>query len=247
KASLQELLGVKDLTGMRFLDIGSGSGLFSLAAIELNAKEVYSFDYDQNSVDCAKSLRAKYEVPETRWRIERGSVLDADYIQQLPMSDVVYSWGVLHHTGAMWKALELAATRVMSGGILAIAIYNDQGWQSKLWTAVKRYYNRGVLFQIPLIIFFQLLFGAIGLVADLAVYRRSPLIRYRNYESSARGMNRFTDLLDWLGGYPFEVAKPEEIFHFYQKRGFELTNLRTVGGGHACNEFVFTRVANIVD
>ena len=47
--SLRNMLEVDDLCGKRFLDIGSGSGLFSLAARRLGAS-VYSFDYDPRSV-----------------------------------------------------------------------------------------------------------------------------------------------------------------------------------------------------
>ncbi len=54
-------------------------------------------------------------------------------------------------------------------------------------------------------------------------------------------MSYFTDLLDWLGGYPFEVARPEDIFDFFRARGFEMVKLRTVGGGLGNNEFVFVR------
>jgi 2-polyprenyl-6-hydroxyphenyl methylase/3-demethylubiquinone-9 3-methyltransferase len=54
-------------------------------------------------------------------------------------------------------------------------------------------------------------------------------------------MSRLHDWIDWVGGYPFEVAKPEEVFSFYAERGFELENLRTCGGGMGCNEFVFQK------
>jgi 2-polyprenyl-6-hydroxyphenyl methylase/3-demethylubiquinone-9 3-methyltransferase len=52
-------------------------------------------------------------------------------------------------------------------------------------------------------------------------------------------MSPWRDVVDWVGGYPFEVAKPEAIFKFYQRRGFTMVDLNTCGGGHGCNEFVF--------
>jgi len=66
------------------------------------------------------------------------------------------------------------------------------------------------------------------------------LLRGRKYP---RGMSAWHDLLDWLGGYPFEVSRPEEVFDFYRKRGFTLERLTTAGGRLGCNEFVFRRTA----
>lgn len=54
-------------------------------------------------------------------------------------------------------------------------------------------------------------------------------------------MSHWHDWIDWVGGYPFEVAKPELIFDFYRDRGFTLHNMTTCGGGGGCNEFVFIR------
>ena len=103
--SLQALLGKSRLDGVRLLDVGSGSGLFSLAARRLGAI-VRSFDYDAHSVECTAELRRRYRPDDPLWQVERGSVLDEDYLRGLGNFDVVYSWGVLHHTGAMWTAVE---------------------------------------------------------------------------------------------------------------------------------------------
>jgi 2-polyprenyl-6-hydroxyphenyl methylase/3-demethylubiquinone-9 3-methyltransferase len=53
-------------------------------------------------------------------------------------------------------------------------------------------------------------------------------------------MDRKHDLIDWVGGWPFEVSTPEEVFNFYRRRGFQLEALKTCAGGLGCNEFVFT-------
>ena len=51
------------------------------------------------------------------------------------------------------------------------------------------------------------------------------------------------DLIDWVGGYPFEVASPEEVFRRIHPLGFELRHLKTCGGGLGCNEYVFEQAA----
>ena len=139
--SLRQMLDVENLRGRSFLDIGSGSGLFSLAARRLGAK-VQSFDYDPASVACTRELKTRYYPQDDDWTIGSGSVLDPDYMNSLPMFDIVYSWGVLHHTGQMWLALEHAGRLVDEGGKLFIAIYNDQGTASRRWRSLKSAYNR---------------------------------------------------------------------------------------------------------
>lgn len=237
-ASVRELTGLDTLGGKRLLDIGSGSGLFSLAAMRLGADEVCSFDYDPDSVRCGLELKARFFPGNDRWRITEGSILDESFLGTLGTFDVVYSWGVLHHTGDMYRAFQNTAALVAPSGLLAIAIYNDQGTKSRAWRAVKAAYCRtpGALRPLlfsPIAILFELRWTAGDLVRG-----RSPLSRWR---SQARGMNVWIDWIDWLGGYPFEVATPEAVFGFFHAKGFRLERLTTSGGGHGNNEFTFYR------
>src|SRR2546423_1085001 len=143
ESSLKSMLQVEDLRDQRFLDVGSGSGLFSLAARRLGAN-VHSFDYDPESVACTRELQSRHFPNDIFWKIEVGTVLNHDYLRQLGEFDIVYCWGVLHHTGAMWQALENITGLVGEGGKLFIALYNDQGFKSKAWRKVKRFYCSGL-------------------------------------------------------------------------------------------------------
>jgi SAM-dependent methyltransferase len=237
--SLKEMLGAERVAGAAFLDVGSGSGLFSLAAVRLGARRVHSFDADPESVACARELRRRYFPESQNWTVEQGSVLDASYLNLLGQWDIVYSWGVLHHTGRMWEALELVTLLVRRSGLLFLSVYNDQGRTSTAWRFVKRFYNTGFIGRAGVISIFVPYFAVRGFLVDL-VRRKNPAARYQEYRKS-RGMSLIHDWNDWLGGYPFEVAKPEEVFHFYRRRGFLLERLTTQGAGFGCNEFVFSR------
>jgi len=241
--SLLTMLGGARLEGKRFLDVGSGSGLFSLAARRLGAT-VRSFDYDPQSVACTLELKRRYFPDDADWTVEQGSALDRSYLQTLGRYDIVYSWGVLHHTGAMWRALENVSAMVDQGGALYVAIYNHQTRMTPVWTWIKRTYNRlpGTMRWLVVLPCLVRLWGP-ATVRDLA--RGKPFDTWRRYpQTSLRGMSAWRDVVDWVGGYPFEVAKPEEIFRFGRDRGFVLNNLVTCGGGLGCNEFVFTRASD---
>lgn len=246
RQSLHDLLCLDDsvdrpLTNHTFLDIGCGSGLFSLTARMLGAK-VHSFDYDRQSVDCALELKRRYFESDSNWTIEQGSILDEAFIATLPTFDYVYSWGVLHHTGSMWKAIENAYRLVRDGGTFCIAIYNDQGLASTIWLWVKRLYNF-LPRSLRWIVLYPAFIRLWGPTTVKDFLRGNLFSTWRAYKAQ-RGMDPWVDVVDWVGGYPFEVATPQQIEEFCTRLGSEIILKKTVGRGIACNEFVFKRILN---
>ena len=240
--SLRDMLKIDDWRRVKFLDIGSGSGLFSLAARRLGAV-VRSVDFDAQSVACARELKRRYFPEDSNWIVEQASVLDKEFISSAGKWDIVYSWGVLHHTGDMSLALSNASELVLDHGAIYISIYNDQGSTSLRWLAIKKLYNR-LPNALRWLILAPAMFRLWGWVTVRDLIRGRPFQTWRDYSSrSVRGMLPWRDVVDWVGGLPFEVATPEKIFYFFKERGFVLQELRTCGGGHGCNEFVLRKMS----
>ena len=240
--SLREMLELTNLEGRSFLDIGCGSGLFSLAAKRLGAASIFSFDYDEQAVACAKLLKADYAHDYSDWQIDRGDALDSEYLSGLGQFDIVYSYGVLHHTGDLWKALGNVCATVKPGGKLYIAIYNDQGVVSKAWLTIKKFYNRLPSWARPVFTAMFVPGAEAPYVVKNLIDGKVPWDHWSTYYSR-RGMSRMHDITDWVGGLPFEVARPDKIFNFFRSRGYRLDRLVTCGGGHDNNQFVFTRMS----
>jgi len=240
RQSLIELLEA-DLSGRTFLDIGAGSGLFSLCAYQLGAKRIVSVDVDAESAESCRALRTSVGDPP-HWEVIQGSILDRALLERVALADVVYSWGVLHHTGDMYTAIRNASQLVAMDGIFAIAIYNHargRRLDSTRWLAIKRTYNR-----LPRSaqIASELAYQAAWFVNELR-HGRNPMRMAREYKRS-RGMARRTDLIDWLGGYPYEFAAAEAIVEFCERecglRAEKVLSVPPTGTGN--NQFVFRRV-----
>ena len=227
-----------DLKGKTFLDIGCGSGLSSLAAWKAGAKKIVSVDIDKDSVKCTKILKSKY-AHDADWKIIQASILDP---KKIGRSDIVYSWGVLHHTGNMYQAFDNITTLVKPKGLLWIAIYNKYAGPvdiNKLWWQVKKFYNQtGPLFREIMF----LLYGGSFFIYKLLL-GENPWKQIANYKQN-RGMRWADDVRDWLGGFPYEFASVDEIVNYFAKLGCycKKVNYR---GGIACNDYLFIKVGNI--
>lgn len=232
-----DFIGRDSLVGLDFLDIGSGSGIHSYGALRAGAGRVHSFDYDPNSVAAARSLRVHAGEP-ANWTIEQGDVLDDNCIERLGKWSFVYSWGVLHHTGDMWRAVRNAQKTVADDGWFYIALYSaDVDFQpsKEFWIEKKQEYNRaGALKKAYMVWWYIWCFGMSRNIRALPAVIKQ-IIRYR----FNRGMSYFADVRDWLGGYPMEYAPDQAVVDLLEGEfGFELVNVKT---GEACSEFLFRR------
>lgn len=248
KKNLLNSLQLPDLNGMTFLDIGSGSGLHSLSAWRAGAERVVSFDYDVNSVAATTALWKMAGEPKN-WTVCQGSVLDLDFMKKLGQFDIVYSWGVLHHTGAMWQAIRNARIPLAANGTFFIALYSDityrnascEGYPTpEAWLRIKQEYNKATPQQKRRMeytdVWQRFLANSFPhpirfARACIALYRQ-----IRDYETS-RGMEFWTDIRDWLGGWPMEFVKENEcILLCRENLGLECLRINTGSGN---TEFIF--------
>lgn len=236
KRRILEFVRRESMEGLDFLDVGCGSGLHSLAAWQSGARKVHSFDYDPHSVAATRLLWERAGRP-ANWHVEQGDVLDRGYVESLGRWNFVYSWGVLHHTGEMWRAIENAQTAVAEDGLFYIALYSaDADFQpsKEFWLDVKKKYNLASPIQRRRMEWWYVW----NFYLDRSAKKVPTLLkRWLTYKYQ-RGMDLFADMRDWLGGWPMEYAGDQETVDFVEQRGFQLANVAT---GQACSEFLFTR------
>lgn len=235
---LLKFLARDSLQGLSVLDIGCGSGLHSLAAWQSGAARILSFDYDPKSVETTRALHRLAKAPEA-WEIIQGSVLDTNFMETLPRADLVYSWGVLHHTGDVWSAIRNTCDRVAPGGLMYLALYSADMTidpPPAYWLGVKKRYVAASSWQRRMMEAEYLW----RFVLERKPWRLPELVLNAWRYKKSRGMNFMTDVRDWLGGWPMEFCYDADVVQFVTGAGdFKLEKMKT---GEANTEFLFSRV-----
>jgi len=228
--SLHSLLQKDSLAGLSFLDIGCGSGLFSIAAYRLGASRVVGVDVNPRCIQVSQDNRERL-IPRSPVQFHHASALHPDQLERLGKFNIVYAWGSLHHSGSMWAAMRNVASCVAPGGVLVLAIYNKH-ITSPLWKLIKQFYNQvpGIVQRVMI-----LLFAGVIYIAKFLLTRRNPL-------KKERGMDFWFDVIDWIGGYPYEYAAPAEVEQTIRDQGFSLQRYVAAKVPTGCNEFVFCKL-----
>jgi 2-polyprenyl-6-hydroxyphenyl methylase/3-demethylubiquinone-9 3-methyltransferase len=244
KDGLVRLLGRETLAGKSFLDLGCGSGLHAVAAARLGASRIVAVDIDPDAVATTRRVLPRH-APNASFEARELSVFDLAP-ETCGRFAVVYSWGVLHHTGAMREAMERAAGAVEPGGLFAFALYHRTR-MCAFWAGEKRWYSRATpraqaLARKVYVALLRLRFRLAG--RDFRAY----VAGYK----SMRGMDFAHDVHDWLGGYPYESISAPEVEALMRRLGFahvrSFTTPVTIGlFGSGCDEYVYRRTGNAPD
>jgi 2-polyprenyl-3-methyl-5-hydroxy-6-metoxy-1,4-benzoquinol methylase len=229
----QLFTSLPDLKDMTFIDVGCGSGLHSLAAHKMGAKKIASFDFDPKAVDATAKLKNIAGSP-SNWTINQGSILDVDFVSNLGKFDFVYSWGVLHHTGSVWRAIENTSSLVTPKGQMYLALYSlDVQPNADYWLVTKQKYVKSSYFRKIMMeqsYLYKYYYGSSILRHIVGFFKKE--------RGRTRGMELMTDVRDWLGGWPMEFVLDAEAVNFVENLGFKLSNIKK---GEACTEFLFQR------
>ncbi len=230
KESLLKYLLEEEYKNKTFIDVGCGSGIFSLSALCLGCKKVISFDIDPLSIKVTKLVKEKFSslIPKKNndWEIFEGNILDDELVKKLKgQGDIVYSWGVLHHTGKMRQAIENAVKLVKPNGFFIIAIYNKTS-SSDSWLKIKKFYNIAPMIMRKIMVYSVFLYL---FTQRLASFIKRKLFKQptQSLFCQERGMSIFYDVIDWLGGYPYEYASFDEIVSFIEPFGFSIIKAPT--------------------
>jgi SAM-dependent methyltransferase len=232
RRAFRDLVANIDIRDKKFIDIGFGQGLSLIAAAEMGA-QVLGIDVDKDNLEALRTVQQSIGYPKTiEARI--ASILDDRFVDEYRgRCDIVHSWGVLHHTGNLMRAMKNACSLVAEEGYFICAIYNRH-WSSPAWKIIKWSYNclPRPLQRAMIAIFYPVIYAA-----KLLVTREDP-------NKKDRGMDFLHDVVDWVGGYPYEYASIEEMRNYVCRQGFISLWMRPAQVPTGCNEFVFQKTNN---
>lgn len=239
---LLRLLPQNAIKGKSFLYIGSGSGLHSVAALRLGASNVLAVDIDVESVATTRAVLERF-ASGSGSQVKQLSVFDL-ILSESERFDIVYFWGVLHHTGDLLRTIRCAAEMVGQDGFF-VAVYYRRIWTDPFWLREKRWYARASSdTQARARTIFLNLFR-LGLLPS----RRSPA-QYSAVYMTRRGMSFEHEIHDWMGGWPYESISAPEVEDLMRSLGFESVfakcAARNVFRDHfrsGCDEYVYQRKA----
>ena len=236
----QTLMAGINIRGVTLLDIGFGQGLTLLISTELGAITA-GCEINPISIEVLEFNKQKFpKIKDCSIPIITGSILDPKIISDLKkvdflhgnLYDIVHSWGVLHHTGNMWEAIKITSDLVKPNGHFIISIYNRH-WTSKIWLLIKWLYNKSpqIIKKLLVYTFFPI------------IYVAKYIVTGKNPAKSKRGMDFYFDVIDWVGGYPYEYATKDEIAKYVENLGFKCLRCISATVPTGCNQFVFEKVA----
>jgi SAM-dependent methyltransferase len=111
--------------GRRVLDAGCGNGRWTDGFVRLGC-EVTAFDASANAL---AHVRERFGDAV---RTVQGDVLQADLVLSDERFDLVWSWGVLHHTADTGKGIRVLERLVADDGLLYVYLYGRENMPTRV-------------------------------------------------------------------------------------------------------------------
>lgn len=236
RIAFDELTHDISFEGKTFVDIGFGQGMSLIIATE-KAEKTVGCDINPKCDQVLKANQKVFSKSTKEIPTVVGSILEPKVVEAILAKnndekyDIVHSWGVLHHTGDMMAAVKHATSLVKPNGYFILAIYNRH-WSSLPWLFIKWAYCKSPKF-------IQKLF--IGIFYPI-IWLAKFLVTGKNPNIKERGMDFYYDVVDWVGGYPYEYASIDEMNIIMKNFGFKCLKSVSPPTPTGCNEFVYQKI-----
>jgi 2-polyprenyl-3-methyl-5-hydroxy-6-metoxy-1,4-benzoquinol methylase len=124
--------------GKKVLEIGCGIGTDTISFAR-NGAEVTVAELSERSMEVAEQRAEVFGLAD-RISFHRGNAEELTSFVPVAAHDLVYSFGVIHHSPHPERILEQATNYLEPGGTLKVMVYNRRSWKV-LWIVAK--YGRG--------------------------------------------------------------------------------------------------------